>query len=312
MLTGSDYTNTVNTYDPSGKRVKKRTEAPGSGWNEYPGATNEFYFYGIGGQKLVTLTCQSECAPPQYNVYFGGKLVKSKGVVVVTDRLGSVRANAVGERMTYYPHGEEKTSTGDGREKFGTYFRDSTLQDYADQRYYAVGMGRFNSADPSSGVNPGSPATWNKYAYVVGDPVNFYDPHGLNVANPGYCPPEYSSCYDPGGGSEGEGGGEGPGGGGSCSVAAGMGVVPVPDPTCYVEPPPPPPAPVAKPSCWTGGALNDDEYWGSSVILGENSWYLLGHASYQAGDSRGTPTGPVIDRPTVLSEDFAFASSLTA
>src|ERR1035441_6946713 len=111
MLTGSDYTNTVNTYDPSGKRVKKRTEAPGSGWNEYPGATNEFYFYGIGGHKLVTLTCQSECAPPQYNVYFGGKLVKSKGVVVVTDRLGSVRANAVGERMTYYPYGEEKTST---------------------------------------------------------------------------------------------------------------------------------------------------------------------------------------------------------
>ena len=62
---------------------------------------------------------------PQYNVYFGGKLVKSKGVVVVTDRLGSVRANSNGERMTYYPYGEEKTSTADGREKFGTYTRDN-------------------------------------------------------------------------------------------------------------------------------------------------------------------------------------------
>ena len=189
MLTGSDYTNTVNTYDPSGKRVKKRTEAPGSGWNESPGATDEFYFYGIGGQKLVTLTCQSECAPPQYNVYFGGKLVKSKGVVVVTDRLGSVRANAVGERMTYYPYGEEKTSTGDGREKFGTYFRDSTLQDYADQRYYGVGTGRFNSADPSKGSSAGDPGSWNKYAYVGGDPVNFNDPTGQDriiVADPKY------------------------------------------------------------------------------------------------------------------------------
>ena len=77
--------------------------------------------------------------------------MKSKGVVVVTDRLGSVRANSNGEFMSYYPYGEERTSTADNREKFGTYTRDSTTQDYADQRYYAVGMGRFNSADPSKG-----------------------------------------------------------------------------------------------------------------------------------------------------------------
>jgi len=51
--------------------------------------------------------------------------------------------------MSYYPYGEEKTSTADGREKFGTYFRDSGTQDYADQRYYGVGTGRF-------GLNPKS------------------------------------------------------------------------------------------------------------------------------------------------------------
>ena len=77
----------------------------------------------------------------KYNVYFGGKLVKSNGAVVATDRLGSVRANSTGERMTYYPYGEERTSTADGREKFGTYMRDSVTQDYADQRYYGVGTG---------------------------------------------------------------------------------------------------------------------------------------------------------------------------
>ena len=52
--------------------------------------------------------------------------------------MGSVRASGY-ERMSYYPYGEEKTSTADDREKFVTYTRDSVTQDYADQRYYAVG-----------------------------------------------------------------------------------------------------------------------------------------------------------------------------
>jgi len=42
---------------------------------------------------------------------------------------------------------EEKTSRADGREKFGTYYRDSTGQDYADQRYHASGTGSFFTAD---------------------------------------------------------------------------------------------------------------------------------------------------------------------
>jgi hypothetical protein len=76
------------------------------------------------------------CGNPVYNVYFKGKLVKSKGVVVVTDRPGSVRRNANGETFSYYPYGEERTSTADNREKFATYMRDNPVQDYADQRYY--------------------------------------------------------------------------------------------------------------------------------------------------------------------------------
>jgi RHS repeat-associated protein len=90
-----------------------------------------------------------------------------------------VRTNGVGEQMKYYPYGEERTSTADGREKFGTYMRDSATQDYADRRYYAVGMGRFNSPDPSTGSNAADPGSWNKYAYVQGDPINYIDPNGL-------------------------------------------------------------------------------------------------------------------------------------
>ena len=50
----------------------------------------------------------------------------------------------------------------------------------ADQRYYAVGAGRFNSPDPLgiAGANPKNPTSWNRYTYVHGDPVNFNDPTG--------------------------------------------------------------------------------------------------------------------------------------
>ncbi len=38
------------------------------------------------------------------------------------------------------------------------------------------GFGRFNTPDPSRGVDLADPGSWNKYAYVGGDPINFGDP----------------------------------------------------------------------------------------------------------------------------------------
>jgi RHS repeat-associated protein len=91
-----------------------------------------------------------------------------------------VRANTQGESFAYYPYGEERTTTPDGRDKFGTYFRDGVGQDYADQRYYNAGMGRFWSPDPGGirTADPTDPGSWNRYAYTEGDPVNFGDPTG--------------------------------------------------------------------------------------------------------------------------------------
>ena len=37
------------------------------------------------------------------------------------------------------------------------------------------------SPDPSTGVSLSDPGSWNKYAYVGGDPVNFIDPAGTNA-----------------------------------------------------------------------------------------------------------------------------------
>ena len=188
------------SYDPKGKRVLAETLKSSSS-----NTTCEIYFYGITGQKLATYTCNYAdqtggngsffITVKSRNLYFGGKLMRSAGVTVVTDRLGSVRANSNGDRMSYFPYGEERTSTADGREKFGTYYRDGAGIDYADQRYYTNASGRFMTPDPyratPAGNNPSLPASWNRYAYVDGDPINFFDPSGL-IASKGEDP-----CADP-------------------------------------------------------------------------------------------------------------------
>jgi RHS repeat-associated protein len=61
------------------------------------------------------------------------------------------------------------------------YFRDAETQlDYADQRYHQPGMGRFLTPDPFMGSEvPSIPGSWNRYAYVANDPINWNDPSGL-------------------------------------------------------------------------------------------------------------------------------------
>jgi hypothetical protein len=51
-------------------------------------------------------------------------------------------------------------------------------------RYYSSGSGRFVSVDPStSSIKLKSPQSWNRYAYIAGDPVNGNDPSGLYVSD---------------------------------------------------------------------------------------------------------------------------------
>jgi len=126
---------------------------------------------------------------PVDNVYFGGKLIRSDGVSVVHDRLGSVVARSGCSDCSsystkeYFPYGDEISGNTAGNvDKFGTYLRDATTGlDYADQRYFSSAIGgRFLSAD-TSGLNESLAvsASWNQYAYVSGDPINLNDPEGL-------------------------------------------------------------------------------------------------------------------------------------
>jgi RHS repeat-associated protein len=136
------------------------------------GAEKRVYFY--SGNSLLGIYHAIETPEGEFlridtvkrMLYVGGRLLPPQ------DRLGW----AADARLT--PYGNELgTSTAKDRVKFATYF-DGNEGMYADQRWYTGG--RFLTPDPyvaSGGV--ASPSSWNRYAYVQGDPVNFRDPRGL-------------------------------------------------------------------------------------------------------------------------------------
>jgi len=85
----------------------------------------------------------------------------------------------------YLPYGIEITDPGQEGTvfKFTGHERDQhgsgTLDDldYMHARYYSPHLGRFMRPDPELG-KLGSPQSWNRYAYALGNPIRFGDPTG--------------------------------------------------------------------------------------------------------------------------------------
>jgi RHS repeat-associated protein len=83
------------------------------------------------------------------------------------------------------PYGEEIYRATQGtdkvRQKFTSYERDNeTDLDFAQARMYQNKLGRFTNPDPllSSGRIE-NPQTWNRFSYVLGNPLRYSDPFGL-------------------------------------------------------------------------------------------------------------------------------------
>jgi RHS repeat-associated protein len=161
----------------------------------YSSSPETVYLYGSGGQKLATYTISVSNTAIGFtlasnNVYFAGRLINGEDNNVASDTLGSVRWSASTGQHSYFPFGVEYAATANDTEKYATYTRDNaTGLDYAVNRYYASNWGRFLSPDPSSAsAEPADPRSWNRYAYVGGDPANHADPTG-----------QYVDPFDPGG-----------------------------------------------------------------------------------------------------------------
>ena len=121
---------------------------------------------------------------------------------LVSDHLGTARmifdqtgSLANTKRHDYLPFGEELVaptggrttgqgySAGDGvRQQFAEKERDTeTGLDYFGARYYSSIQGRFVSPDPllSSGRQM-HPQSWNRYSYVMNEPLSLTDPSGMD------------------------------------------------------------------------------------------------------------------------------------
>ncbi|HEX6216880.1 MAG TPA: RHS repeat-associated core domain-containing protein [Vicinamibacterales bacterium] len=110
-----------------------------------------------------------------------------------TDHLGTPRliTGNGGARVSehiYFPFGREVPSTTQQSsaippfsesKRFTGHERDAAALDYMHARYYATYLGRFLSVDPTwESADLARPQSWNRYSYVMNNPVNMTDPDG--------------------------------------------------------------------------------------------------------------------------------------
>jgi RHS repeat-associated protein len=202
--TNNDAGASTYTYDGDGRRVR-RTIDGGVTWQ----------VYGLGGELLAEydhhcthlrfVTCQTKLLN-EYGYRNGQFLITTIGTSdtlwLVTDQLGTPRmifdktgTLAGVRRHDYLPFGEDLFrgiggrsdemgyGPADGvRQKFTSKERDTeTGLDYFLARYHSSTQGRFTSPDPllSSG-RPAVPDSWNRYTYVLNNPLALVDPDGLD------------------------------------------------------------------------------------------------------------------------------------
>jgi RHS repeat-associated protein len=92
---------------------------------------------------------------------------------MITDGNGAFKGT-----QDHLPFGEEAGTSGTTeKHRFTNYERDSeTGSDYAINRQYGLGNGRFSQPDKALGF---APQSTNRYSYARNDPVNLSDPTGL-------------------------------------------------------------------------------------------------------------------------------------
>ena len=113
------------------------------------------------------------------------------------DHLGSARLltdlnQAIVQNLDYLPFGELNSSdSGINSHKFTELQRDSeTGLDHAWFRQYSSTLGRWMHPDPAglAAVDPSNPQSWNRYGYVINNPLALVDPSGMDYCDGGNSP----------------------------------------------------------------------------------------------------------------------------
>jgi RHS repeat-associated protein len=167
-------------YDGNGLRVKK---------NDNGAVTYYLRSTVLGGQVIAELNGSATWM--RGYVYLGSQLlaVQDSGVYwmhedpVTKSKRVTNSAGAIVSTIEPDPWGADTNRSINSAfqpKKFTSYERDSNGTDEAMFRRYNRWMSRFDQPDPYDGsYDLGDPQSFNRYAYVQNDPVNFVDPTGL-------------------------------------------------------------------------------------------------------------------------------------
>lgn len=168
-------------YDTSNQRYKKGTG----------GATTHYVWQ--GSQVIAEHNGSTGAVVTDY-VYSGSRMIANVSggstQYFLSDRLSmrvtlNSSASVLG-RQAHPPFGEDfAESATQEKHHFTGYERDGESgSDYAVNRQYAQGVGRFARPDPLSG-SVSNPQSLNRFSYVLNDPVNAVDPQGLDPGEGG-------------------------------------------------------------------------------------------------------------------------------
>jgi RHS repeat-associated protein len=187
-MTQLDSGATTLVYDALGRRVEQTKS----------GSTTEI-LYGPSGGKLALMsgTALSKAFVPLPGggaaVYGAAGLSNYRH----PDWLGSSRLASTPSRGFYYdgayaPFGENYAENGTADRSFTGQNQDMAgdLYDFFYREEHTV-QGRWVSPDPAgrTAVDPANPQSWNRYAYLLGNPLGLVDPLGLGADCGGPCMP---------------------------------------------------------------------------------------------------------------------------
>jgi RHS repeat-associated protein len=181
-LISSNYGSTVYIYDAEGRRVGKADS----------GTVTNVYFYDVAGHGATEVNgagaiVRSEiyAGTRHLATYQGANIFYNHANWLGTEVARSDTNGTLCETMASLPFGDAQQTSGScfpspafftGKERD----TESGL-DYFGARYYASNMGRFMSPDPGK-INLkhlANPQKWNKYAYVLNNPLSLVDPDGM-------------------------------------------------------------------------------------------------------------------------------------
>jgi len=174
---------TTLTYDALGRMVEKAVSSTYTQIVYGP----QGRFATMNGQTLVSAFIP---APGAQVVYTSASLNTPNKIAYYrhADHLGSSRLATTPTRTlysstAYAPYGEPYSQSGTTDLSFTGQEQDtvSGVYDFP-ARNYPVNQGRWIAPDPAglAAANPANPQSWNRYAYVLNNPMSNIDPSGLD------------------------------------------------------------------------------------------------------------------------------------